>query len=681
LSNEKFLPDLFTVGANMYRTGDVGRWLPDGNIEFLGRNDNQVKIRGYRIELEEIENQLSNHSQIKDAIVLHTELHASKVLCALITTHGEDYIEEEVKAFLECELPDYMIPQVIIRMDELPINNSGKIDRKRSTKLIENIAFDEEIDSFENAVEEQLTEICKEILEIDKMGPNSDIFRLGGQSLKAIMLVTRIRKAFQVEIPISQIFALKTPRKIADFMSDMQKSTYEGIAKAPSKDYYEVSSAQRRIYIVNQLEKDNIAYNMPGVVRIKGRLVKEKLEDAFTALIARHDAFRTCFVSVEDEPYQFIADKVDFVMEYDDIASSKLEQDDIERLQTDFIKPFDLSKSLLLRVKVIRVSDEEHIMMFDIHHIISDGVSIDMMIKELALLYNGDELSELKIQYKDFSEWQNRLFDSEHIRTQESYWIDYLEGYTSLLEIPSDYPRMNHQSFEGNTLRFELDDLLVEGLRKLMDETQTTLYMVLLSAYNILLHKYTGKEDVVVGSSISGRSHADLEGVIGMFVNMLPMRNYPVSDKRFREFLDEVKSHALNSFANQDYQYEQLARKLNINRQSNKDYLINNIFAIQNGTTDLFKVPDLVFETVSSKSNIAKFDTSLIVMDDNKNIGFGIEYKTNLFKEDTIVSMGEDYIKIIKEIVEDPDKTIENIYKTTIHRKNNNIKDKFKLAF
>ncbi|MEF2965787.1 amino acid adenylation domain-containing protein [Paenibacillus sp. M1] len=681
LTRDRFLPDLYADQDYMYRTGDVGRWLPDGNIEFIGRNDNQVKMRGYRIELEEIENQLINYYNIKEAIVLIKEVNESNMLCALVTTPNDTFQEDEVKRYLANNLPEYMIPQIIIRVEELPQNSSGKIDRKSSMEVLNNYSFDNIFDDFENDTEEKITNICKEILEINKMGPNSDFFKLGGQSLKAIMLVTRIKKEFRIDLPITQIFTLKTPRSIANYMNELQEINYADIEKVSEKGHYEISSAQRRIYIVNQLEKDNIAYNMPGIIRIKGKLIKEKLELAFTHLIQRHEAFRTYFATVEEEPYQFIADEVKFTMEYVDGSNANLDQEEIEHLQEEFIRPFDLSNPLLLRVKLIRISAVEHIMFIDLHHIISDGLSIEIMIKELAQFYNGDTLPELKIQYKDFSEWQNKLLNSNYFNKQEEYWLNYLKGYKFLVEIPSDYSRANNRSFAGETVKFELDFELTEKIHHLMEETQSTLFMVMLSAYCILLHKYTGHEDIVIGSSISGRSHADLEGIIGMFVNMLPLRNFPEPEKCFIDFLYEVKKHALESFENQDYQYEHLVRKISTNKESTQDFLINNVFAVQKSTTDLFNLSDLVFETVNYESKIAKFDTSMIVFDDNQEISFGIEYRTSLFKKETIVQMGEDYINIVKEIVYNPNIQLKNIFEANIKRDNKSLKDMFKLTF
>jgi acyl carrier protein len=381
--------------------------------------------------------------------------------------------------------------------------------------------------------------IWQEVLRTERIGVNDNFFRVGGNSLKAITLASKIHKTLNIEIPLKEIFSRKTIHEIAKYIENAEKNIYLSIQPAGEKEHYPVSPAQRRLYILSQLENIHTSYNMPGVMLMCGNVDKAKVEEVFKLLIKRHEVLRTSFEFVGGTPIQYTHNDVDFRIDYMelsenlDLGGEGVLGSTVEKMLKDFIRPFDLSRAPLLRAGLVRLAEAEYVLMYDIHHIISDGVSIEILMNEFACLYEGKPLNELRLQYKDFAEWQNNNLSNKAIRKQEEYWLEKFSGKIPVLNMPTDFPRPGVRSFEGDHVRFEISRDLADGLYSLVGETDSTLYMALLAVYNVLLSKYTGQEDILVGLSTSGRNHADLEGIIGMFVNTLVMRNYPEGEKTF----------------------------------------------------------------------------------------------------------------------------------------------------
>ena len=424
------------------------------------------------------------------------------------------------------------------------------------------------------------------------------------------------------------------------------EESFAPISTAEKKEYYQLSPAQKRMYILRQLEGSNTSYNTPGAIIIEGALDREKIEDAFRCLMERHETLRTSFELVAETPMQRVHREVDF-----GITFLEAEEDQLEEMVKGFIRPFDLSRAPLLRVGLVKVSEEKHILLFDMHHIISDGVSSSILIREFNTLYNGGKLPELTIQYKDFSEWQNQMLRSDSMKVQKEYWLGVFSGELPVLSMPTDYPRPSIQSFEGNSISFEMDGDLVKGLSHIASKRGATLYMVLLAAYNILLSKYSGQEDIVVGSPIAGRRHADLEGVIGMFVNTLAMRNNPGSFKTFSQFLNEVKENALKAYANQDFQFEELVESLNLNRDLSRNPLFNTMFVLQNVEASELSIENLNFKPYEFDIKVSKFDLTLEAIQVNEKMVFTLEYCTKLFKKETIERLADHYKNILECVI------------------------------
>ncbi|HEX3043997.1 MAG TPA: amino acid adenylation domain-containing protein, partial [Bacillota bacterium] len=703
LTAEKFVPNPFNhqrmnhagdrapqgTPLQMYRTGDLARWLPDGNIEFLGRIDHQVKIRGYRIELGEIESRLAKHEAVQEAVVVArtdenggasgASVAGDKYLCAYLVSSREMTVSE-LREFLGQSLPEYMIPQLFVQLGQIPRTPNGKIDRRGLPKTGGNLNTGAVYEAPRNATEMKLVQIWRQILGVDQVGLLDNFFELGGHSLKAANLVARIHKEFNVEIPLRQVFQSQTVKEQAQYLSDAVLSIYSAIEPAPPQEYYPpgcypagyypASAAQKRMYILNQLEGAGTSYNIPGVVKIEGSIERDRLESVFRQLVSRHESFRTSFTVIDGEPLQQIHPEVEFQIEYQDLADDGGMRkghegaDSNPRVQSiipQFIRPFDLSKAPLLRAVVIKLAENRHLLVYDMHHIISDGTSMWILIREFVKLYNGETLPELRIQYKDFAVWQYKLFDSEAMRRQEAYWLNTFRGEIPVLDLPTDYVRPTVQSFAGDRFGIVIDGVLTRKLNELATQTGSTLFMLLLAAYTTLLSKYTGQEDIIVGSPIAGRRHTDLENVIGMFVNTLALRNYPEAAKRFSDYLNEVRQNALAAYDKQDYQFEELVETLNLHRDMSRNPLFDTMFVLQNMEMGALEIPELKITPYEFENPIAKFDLMLTATETSGGINFELEYCTALFKRETIERLAGHFINLLERITENPELSLSAI--------------------
>ncbi|MCP4215422.1 MAG: amino acid adenylation domain-containing protein, partial [bacterium] len=495
----------------MYKTGDLGRYYADGNIEFLGRLDQQIKIRGFRVEVGEIESRLMQHAHVDAAaVVAKTGERGELYLCAYYVS-GNKTDAAELRRHLAVDLPDYMCPAYFISLDEIPLTPNRKLDTKRLPEP--ELKKDDTYTAPRNEVEQELAAIWSDILgaKAEHIGIDSGFFELGGHSLRATILVARIHKAFDIKIPLLEVFQNPTIRQLAETIKRKPGEKYIAIQPARRKEHYSLSSAQRRMYIVQQMDIKNTRFNLPYVVRMEGPIDWEKMKEAFKMLVDRHESLRTAFLIVHNKPVQKIFDKVEFEPEYHNLESETVPGE--KEIIGNFVRPFDLSQPPLMRAGLIRLAEEEHILMADLHHIINDAVSQGILIRDFMTFYSGGQLPPLKLNYTDYSEWQNSLnHDGVTIMdSQEAYWLEQFEGDCPVLELPIDFKRPETKNFDGKTIGFILQPELTENLHQLIKDTGTSLYMVLLSAYFILFHKYTRQADIVVGSPVSGRRHADLE--------------------------------------------------------------------------------------------------------------------------------------------------------------------------
>lgn len=651
LTKSKFIENPYVTGERIYKTGDLAKWLPDGNIHFIGRIDHQVKIRGFRVELGEIENKLLKYPNIKIAAVVDKkDKEGNKYLCGYIVSKEKIDIKD-LRKFLKKDLPNYMVPLHIMQLDKMPTNHNGKIDRK---KLPVPETTEETIKIIEprNDIEKKLHNIWCDILNINKLSVEDNFFELGGHSLTAINLVAKINKEFNIKINVSDIFNRPTIEEIAQFLMIQTinglKDDFindKSIKKVDKREYYEASAVQKRMYAVNQKEINNTNYNMPFAYIIKGKFDKNRFKEAFYQVINRHEALRTSFHIVDDNIVQKIHDKVDLKVEF--LQINKMSNENISEIY-EYIKPFDLEKAPLIRSLIIEVKDG-NIVLIDMHHIISDGISIALIMDELSSIYNKRYIDKPIIQYKDFSCWQNDLYKKGLLNRQEEYWINKLKGEIPVINMPLDHKKTSHVDFNGDTIEFEIDKEIYREVDKGIKDLGMTKYMFYLAVLDILIYKYTGQKDFIVGTPASGRTNEDVKNTVGMFVNTLPLRVIFEDNIKFKEFLELVKTNSLEAFENQDYDLKNIFEKLNLNKNSMFDIL----FSFQN---QVFGVLDLEGTKVSKyklRNNISKFDISMILEDRGEYISGTLEYRNSLYSKEKINNFIEHYKNILKVVIKD----------------------------
>ncbi|AET61298.1 peptide synthetase 3 [Paenibacillus terrae HPL-003] len=653
LTAEKFIDSPFRSGERCYRTGDLVRWNADGTLEYKGRIDAQVKIRGYRIELGEVEAQLLKLEAVREAVVIAREdEQGQKQLCAYVVTH-EDVVASELRSALSQELPGYMVPSYFVQLEQLPLTQSGKVDRRALPQPEGSVSSGAEYVPPQNQLQVQLASIWKDVLELERVGIKDNFFEAGGHSLRATHVISLIHKELHKNVQLKDLFQHPTIEQLAHVIEALEQTAYESIPVSENKPFYAVSSAQKRMYILNQLDGAGISYNIPGALTLTGSLDHKALDNAFRQLIDRHETLRTSFETMNGEPVQRVHDEVPFRMQL--IHAHGADPKETDELVRDFVQPFDLGQAPLFRVGLIETDPEHHILLLDMHHIISDGTSINVLIQDFIRLYAGDTLTSLRIQYKDYAAWQQEQQQSERYRQQESYWLNSFAGELPVLDIPTDYPRPAVRSFEGDVLEFTLDQRQSEGLKSIAVQTESTLYMVLLAAYTALLSHYSGQEDIIVGSPIAGRPHADLGSLIGMFVNTLAIRNYPAGGKTFRDYVLEVKENALKAFEHQDYPFEELVDKLGVDRDLSRNPLFDTMFALQNLEQKEQQLAGLQLASYPSEQTTAKFDLSLFAVEDGEQISCALQYGTRLYKRETIERLTEHLQQLINAVIEQPD--------------------------
>jgi len=674
LTAEKFIGSSAPVKSltPFYRTGDLARLLPDMNIEFLGRVDHQVKIRGFRIELGEIENRLLSHHEIQKALVLEKEGmgYDRRYLAAYIVA-GKEFDLSELREHLSAELPDYMIPSYFTRVEEFPLTPNGKIDIKAlpDTGAVSGPGYI----APRNDVEEKLAGIWNEVLGGESparpIGTGDNFFELGGHSLKATILVSKIHKAFNVKLPLAEIFSTPTIRGLADYiLSETVEEKYESICPVEDKEYYELSPAQRRLYILQQMKKNSIAYNVPIIRELEGELDLNKFTDVFNRLIARHESLRTYFEIIEGHIVQRVMDwtgrdeRADspFRIEYHEFRDREaFEGSDFMRT---LIRHFDLSKAPLMRVGVVKIGETSSILSIDVHHIITDGFSLGLLLKEFEALYKGKELPQLRVHYRDFAEWKIGGIRKDIIAKQEKYWLNIFEGEIPVLKLPFDYKRPSIMSFEGDSIGFSIGARETERLYKIADEEKTTIFIALLTIVNILLAKISGQDDLIIGTVNAGRDHADLKSIIGMFVNTIPLRNHPLGGLTFTGFLNKVKKTTLEAFENQDYPFEELVEKINIERNVGLNPVFDVMFILQNFEMPSLDIPGLKIKPcLYYNDRTTKFDLTLAATENEGTISFSIQYSVNLFSRETIERLAGYFKKTLFLILENREISISRV--------------------
>jgi amino acid adenylation domain-containing protein len=652
----------------LYKTGDLGRWQPDGNIEFLGRIDHQVKIRGFRIEPGEIENQLLKHPDIKEAAVLcneHQSSDKSRHLCAFAVS-DQELDTSLLKEFLSGILPGYMIPSLFVQVNKIPLTSNGKIDRQVLLEMDANRPG-EDYQAPKDIIQKKLADIFAGILGLNKdhIGIAANFFESGGHSLNAITLLSAIHREFQIKLTLPDIFQHPGIRELAECIKKGTRESFIALEPAEEKEYYPLSASQKRFYILQQTEPANISNNLPIVFELKGKLDIKRLKGCFLGLIARHDSLRTFFEVVGNKAVQRIKNKVEFDIEYyrmkggDQVCLTT----EARKFMQDFIRPFDLSQLPLFRVGLVQVGKKNtrHLLMLDFHHIISDGLSMHIFFNQLAAWYEGNQPPCLRLQYKDFSQWQTSPTQVEKIGKQREYWLSQFQDNVPRLNLPTDYERPQLKGFKGDSVKFEIPAGKVKALKDLAFQEDASLYMVLFSIYSVLLAKLSGQEDMVAATAVLGRRHPDLNQIIGLFFYTLPIRTAPQNEKPFDRFLKEVKQRLLEAYENQDYTVDELVGCLTEKGLLVKDRSHNPLFdtmcSLQNFQLSEESPGDqpgeLTLTPVEYRYQTAKFDLFMIVTEAGDRVRITLEYSTDLFKHSTVLDMINYYLEISDRVLND----------------------------
>lgn len=653
LTSGKFVADPFNPGGRIYRTGDIGRWRTDGNLEFLGRMDDQVKIRGYRIELGEVEAAMLRVVGVRQVAMVAREVGGDRQLCGYYTGEAE---ESAVRAGLKEHLPDYMVPGFIMRLESLPLTTNGKVDRKALPK---SEWSGREYEAPRTELEERLAVIWREVLGVDRVGINESFFDLGGHSLKAVQLVSQIQCKLGVTLSIRDVFGAPILRDLAKSIAEKSPTAGEVIPHIPNAEIYALSNAQRRLWVLSQFDGGNVAYNMPGAYVLEGDLNLDAFRRAFERLVQRHESLRTTFEVVEGKPWQRVHVRNGFKLEEADLRSEPdAEQKAREWAMAERVQAFDLERGPLVRAKLVRMGESRWVFLFTMHHIVSDGWSMGVLVREVLALYEAyrsgkpDALPELTIQYRDYAAWQNAQLAEGKLEKSKAYWHGKLGGELPILDLPTDRPRPATKSYRGAMHRFTLNKSELDGLKELGREEGATLFMVLTAAVRVLLYRYTGQEDIILGAPIAGRDHGQLRDQIGFYVGTLALRDQLKPQESFKSLVAQVKQTMLEAYEHQQYPFDKLVEELGVARDMSR-HPVFDVMVVMNERWAEPTLKDVQIASLSLEQTISKFDLTLAFDDLGKKLEVGIEYDRDLFDADRIERMQGHFEILIRSVLKD----------------------------
>ncbi|MFL6236020.1 MAG: amino acid adenylation domain-containing protein, partial [Thermoanaerobaculia bacterium] len=672
LTAERFVPDPFggEAGARLYRTGDLARYRADGAVEFVGRADQQVKIRGFRVELGEIEAVLARHPAVQEVAVVDREDGPTRSLAAYLVLYpGEEPGDAELRSFLAESLPAYMMPADFVVLESLPLSPTGKVDRKalpapRRRGSAAGFAAPR------TPTEELLAAIWAGLLGIERVGTGESFFDLGGHSLLATQVISRVREAFGVELPLRVLFERPT---VAEMAEEVAAAVLAGagvaappLVPAPRDGELPLSFAQQRLWFLEQLQPGTSTYNMPSAVRFHGALDVAALHNSLREVARRHESLRTSFAIQGGRPVQSIAAELDLdmpLLDLGEVPEERLAAAVRQLTEEEGRRPFDLARGPLVRAALLRLREDEHVAILTTHHIVSDGWSIGVLIREIAALYPAflagepSPLPELEIQYADFAVWQREWLRGDLLESQLSYWRQRLAGHT-LLELPTDHPRPAVQRFRGAD---EFLALPAEASRAFLAFGQrqgATPYMSLLAGFMALLQRYSGQDDVILGSTVAGRDRRELEPLIGFFVNTLAMRADLSGRPSFRELLSRVREVALGALSHQYLPFEKLVEELQPERDLSRSPLFQVVFQLQNVISTALELPGLTLSPVEASSQTAKFDIVLNLREGAQGLGGVWRYNTDLFDRATLARMSRHLESLLAGAAAAPDRSV-----------------------
>ncbi len=676
LTAERFIPDPFGLpaGGRLYRTGDLARRRPDGTLECLGRVDHQVKIRGFRVELGEIEAALTQHPGVSQAVVTaRPDSSGEMSLAAYVVPRAGDSPASaaEWRRWLVGVVPEYMVPTAFVMLEALPMTPNGKIDRQALPDP--ELAGKPASVSFvppRGPIEEAIAELWTELLGDGPFGAHDSFFDRGGHSLLAVRLLARIRQTFDVETPLKDFLEEPTLARLARLVEQCLKEG-TGHQAPPIEQVHRqgplpASFAQQRLWYLDQLDPGRASYNIPVAVRLAGRLDLRAFERALNETIRRHEVLRTILVDEGGIPHQVIMPRLEITLVPDDLSALPeplREGRAVERLREEAERPFDLARGPLIRAGLLRLAELEHIVIVVMHHAVSDGWSVGILIREMSALYEAfrhdqpSPLPEPSIQYADYAVWQRNWLTGDVLQAHLDYWTRQLGGLADL-DLPTDRPRPLVASQRGGERSMKLGKSTLEGLRSLGRQEGTTLYMTLLAAFQVLLHRHSGQEDFAVGTPIAARTQPELEDLIGFFVSTLVMRGDLSGDPSFRALLKRLRQTAIEAYAHQDLPFEMLVTVLQTRRDPSRSPLFQVMFALQNAPLPALQSPELQLTPLNPTSGTSKFDLTLFAVEEPQGLHLTMEYSTDLFEAATVDRMLDRLAILVEEIIAYPDRPI-----------------------
>ena len=689
LTAERFITNPFTkdTGDRLYKTGDRGRYLVDGNIEFLGRTDHQVKIRGFRTELSEVETVLAQHVSVLDAIVIAAgDQQATQRLVAYYTVDQKEAppTAGELRAHLKERLSEYMVPAEFVLMQDWPLTPNGKIDRRALLALEQTSANREQgFVGPRKPVEEILAGIWSEVLGAEQISINDDFFAIGGHSLLAAQMVSRVREALRVEVPLRHVFESPTIAALANVIEALHETAlgleFPPIEAVPRDMALPLSYAQQRLWFLDQLEPGNHFYNVSAAVRLQGRLQVKALEASLNEVVKRHEVLRSCFKSVEGSPVQVVLPVQHLrlpVIELDELEESDRIPAARRLAIREAHQPFDLSRGPLLRAQLIRLDDEDHVVLLTMHHVVSDGWSMGVLVREITALYEAfsnakpTPLPELTIQYADFASWQQKWLQGTILEDHLAFWKRQLEGSPPLIALPTDRRRPAVQTYKGARHALTLPASLAESLKKFSRARSVTLFMTLLAAFKALLHRYTNQDSIVVATSSAGRDRLETERLIGFFVNTLVLHTHVKGSQTFDELLDAVRDQVLGAFTHQALPFEKLVEQLRPERSLSYSPLFQVMFTLQNTLREIPHPEGLSLTFLDLDTATAKFDLELVLAETSEGLAGFFEYNTDLFDADTIERMASHYENLLESAIAQPAQRLSTLPLLTVAERN-----------
>jgi amino acid adenylation domain-containing protein len=668
LTAERFVPHPFgeAGGERLYRTGDVARYREDGAIEFIGRLDEQVKVRGYRIELGEIENALTTHPAVAESAVLaRTDEEGTEkwlVGYLVLDQSTEPPSVGELRQYLQQQLPEYMIPAQFVLLAELPLTPNGKVDRRAlpapDQARPESAA---EYTAPRTSVEEILASIFQRVLRVERAGIHDNFFELGGHSLTVMQVISLIHKELDAVVTVRDMFTSPTVAEIAEIIGQAERSSHSSVEKLAEDVYYDLSYGQKQVWISCQIAGNATPYNVPVAYAIEGELNLDAFERALETIVARHESLRTSFVLVNDEPKQKIHDDIGFKVSFRDLTKDTRNEAIARRIANEEAAlPFVLETGPLVRARMLKLAKTKHVFLLTMHHIVTDGWSINNLLKELVILYHAfnrnqeSPLQPLRIQYKDYVSWQKQLAREKGMEDHEDYWLEKLAGKLPVLNLPIDKIRPAVKTFNGDLALFAIDKQTAAGLYQLSRDHNATLFMTLLASLYALFYRYTGQEDIIIGSPISGRNHSDLEDQIGLFFNMLALRATVNGEQSFKQLLESTRQNTLEAYEHQQYQLDFLLAKLNPERGAERHGLFDAVITLQNQTAKQAPVEtQLNLARFQQTVKTSEYDICFLFTETGEKILVTINYNTDLFVAETIDSMWFRYAQLLEQVVAD----------------------------